>query len=322
MIVFADLHLKEESEKTVFEQVFPGLFAAVSHDPDKVLVCLGDFFHLRYRIPVHLQNKVLEFLETLERAGIKMLFLPGNHDQINLLGENALEVFRRFPNVTVFTQPQWNEYGYWIPYRKKAEDIAAALELGHRSMEGKPPVLWMHHGIRGAFMNNRVQDTKSLPVDSFRKWVVLCCHYHIRQQLGTVRYIGSPYQTKADETGQDKGYAIWNPVTLQLQWVNMDWGKRYHNLGVVAGEIDLANVRPGDEVRGTIPDGMDTTQLVKSLEQVGATFVLTPQLEVNKARLPVKSSGDFEDYVRAYVDQFGSSLDKDKLISIYKGMCE
>lgn len=322
MIVFSDLHLREESEKTVFEQVFPGLFAAASKDFDKTLVCLGDFFHLRYRVPVHLQNQVLEFLEALERSGIRLLLLPGNHDQINIAGENALEVFRRFPNVEVFTEPTWNDYGYWIPYRKNPEDIAYALEQGAKTQGGRPAVLWLHHGVRGAYMSPQVQDTEGLPVDYFKGWFVLCGHYHMRQKVGSVYYIGSPYQTTASEAGQEKGYAVWKPSTFELAFANMDWGKRYHNLGVVNGEVDLSAVRPGDEIRAVTPPGVDPQALGKSLEVSGAKCVITPQVEIAGGRLPVKEGSGLGEYAREYVEQFAGTLDKDKLLVIYKNLCE
>lgn len=322
MIVFSDLHLREETEKTVFEQVLPGLIEAAYLDADRTIACLGDFYHLRYRIPVFLQHRVLEFLEFLEANHINFIFLPGNHDQINVQGDHAFEVFRKFPNVQVLTKPQWNKYGYWIPYRRNAEDIAKELEQAMSDINNHTPVLWMHHGIKNALMNSNTVDTKGLPVEMFRHWVVLCGHYHIRQQLGTVRYIGSPYQTKADEAGQVKGYAIWNPNTFDLQWVNTNWGKRYHNLGLVTGDIDLTTVKPGDEVRITVPAGMNTAGLHSALEKAGVSFVVTPNVEVSGSRLPVSSSGSLTDFITAYVDQFAGDLDKSKLLSVFKSISE
>lgn len=322
MIVFADLHLKEDTEKTVFEQVLPGLFAAVSTDSDRVLACLGDFFHLRYRVPVHLLNRTAKFLEALEKANIKLIFLPGNHDQVNVDGENALEVFQRYRNVEVISKPAWNQYGFWIPYRKRSEDIAAALEYGHNTQQGRPPVLWMHHGVQGASIAPGHRDTASLPPETFRKWVVLCGHYHIRQQLATVRYIGSPYQTKADEAGQDKGYAIWSPTSYQLNWVTMLWGKRYHNLGLVDGVVDLSSVKPGDEVRVSTGSGVDTVALSKSLQDAGVSFVVTPQVEQSIARLAVTEKAGVYDFAKAYVEQFGGDLDQDKLLALYRSFCD
>lgn len=322
MIVFSDLHLKEDTERTVFEQVLPGLFAALSQDADKVLACLGDFFHLRYRVPVHLLNRTAKFLEALERAKIHLIFLPGNHDQVSVDGEHALEVFQRFRNVEVMTNPAWNQYGFWIPYRKRAEDIAAALKFGHETQQGRAPVLWMHHGVQGATIAPGHRDVKGLPPDAFRKWVVLCGHYHIRQQLATVRYIGSPYQTKADEAGQDKGYAIWNPTSFQLEWVTTQWGKRYHNLGLVNGDVDLSAVRPGDEVRMSTGREVDTEALTKALKEAGASFLVTPQVEQSGARLAVAEKAGVHDFAKAYVEQFAGDLNQEQLLALYRSFCE
>ncbi len=322
MIVFADLHLKEDSEKTVFEQVFPGIFHAASHDPDKTIAFLGDFWHTRYRIPVHLQNKVAEFLRALQKSGIAFIMLPGNHDQIDVEGENALEVFADYPNVYVYTEPTIDEYGLWIPYRKRPEDILEALTEGKKNLGEVKPILWMHHGIQGAKMNNNLFNSHGLPVEHFQNWLVFCGHYHIRQTLGTIRYVGSPYQTKADEAGQDKGYGIWNPKTFNFEYVTMDWGKRYHNLGKVdVASLDMSQFKPGDEIRAVAAAGTDATQLGRILEKSGGQVLVTPELAEQTARLQVGGQAGLADYAMEYVKEFHGELPEDRLVSVYKMLC-
>ena len=318
MIVFSDLHLQDDSEDTVFDQVFPGLFHAASHDPDKTLVCLGDFYHIRYRVSVRLQNRVMKFLDALGKAKIHFILLPGNHDQISMEGENAMEVFGSLPNVKVYTDPTWDRWGFWIPYRKNNADIVDALYLAEKQLGSVPPVLWMHQGINGAMMNANLSDTKGLGAGQFHRWLVFTGHYHGRQKLGNVQYIGSPYQITASEAGQDKGYSVWDSKTMQMTHVTMEWGKRYHNLGVVDPDsLDLSGIREGDEVRAIAPMGMKPEVLGRLLEKSGGNCVVTPALEANENRLAVKDRAGMIDYAREYVRQFHAILDKEKLMSVY-----
>ena len=118
MIVFSDLHLREETADTVFNEVLKGLVVALSVENDKTLVCLGDFWHLRYQVSVHLQNQVLSVFQWLNRLGVSVHLLPGNHDQINVQGENALDIFSPLPNVTVYSTPKWTKYGLWCLIEK------------------------------------------------------------------------------------------------------------------------------------------------------------------------------------------------------------
>jgi DNA repair exonuclease SbcCD nuclease subunit len=322
MIVFSDLHLRDKSAETVFQEVFPGLFAAVSKDPDKTLACLGDFWHVRYKIPVSLQNEVLKFLDALEKSGIRLILLPGNHDQVSVEGEHALEVFRKYPNVTIMTEPAWNEYGFWIPYRKRSEDTLRALEFAVKTRGMQPPVLWMHHEILGAAMNSAIRDTTGLDPNYLKEWIVLSGHYHMRQQLGTVRYIGSPYQVDAGEAGQAKGYAVWYPASRELGWVDTNWGTRYHKLVAQEdGSVDLTGVQKGDEVRLVVPAGMDSSKVLERVQNAGASLIATPVVQTSESRLAVSEGAGVKDFAVEYVNQFAEHLDRDQLMSVFMGLC-
>lgn len=319
MIVFSDLHLSEETSETVFNEVFPGLIAAAETFGDRLLVCLGDFWHLRYQVSVRLQNMVLAFFSKLDRLGISIALLPGNHDQIDVRGENALSIFELLFNVTVYSAPQWSAYGLWIPYRKDKEDIKRALALPNT--RGAPRVVWMHHGVLGAMMNNTAQDTKGIEPGLFDDWTVFCGHYHKRQKVGNVQYVGTPYQTRADETGPT-GYAVVDAETFETRFVNTTWGKRYYNLGLAdLNKLNFSEVKPGDEIRAIVPPGVDVKNVVGRLNDRGIRCIATQQVMVQEQRLNV-GDGNLYDYILAYVDQFKDQLDKDKLLSTYQEITE
>ena len=327
MIVFADLHLREETERTVFEQVLPGILAAARAN-DHEIAFLGDWWHVRYRVPVNLQNQVSAWIRECQEYGVKIRIIPGNHDQINIDGENALEVFSHFgPDVRVYTQPTEDMFGLWIPYRKRREDIQEALLKGSINV-GQWPVLWMHHGIQGAWMNDRVADTEGLPKEWFSKYLVFCGHYHKRQSVSeTIHYIGSPYQTTADESGQVKGYGIWNPETQVMQYMDCHWGKRYHRLRVEPGQsLDLSQVGQGDEVRVTAAPGVDLGVLTKALDAVSGSVVVMPEVEVPQARLQVGPGASLGEYAYEYAKRHtlecndGKSLER--LMQVYQELTQ
>lgn len=318
MIVFSDLHLREETEETVFNDVFPGLVNAIYTERDARLVCLGDFYHVRYQVSVRLQNRVLAFFQRLHKLGVSVELLPGNHDQINVRGENALEIFDELFNVSVYSDPQWTMHGLWIPYRKNKEDIQKALELPND--RNAPYVAWMHHGVQGALMNNTIKDTNGIDPEVFEEWSVYCGHYHKRQKVGHVQYIGSPYQIRADETGP-KGYAVVHERTYACKFINTNWGKQYHDLGLVdLNNWDLSALGPGDEVRAVIPQGVDVAGVVARLNERGIRCVATPQVVAQEQRIKVDNANNFQDYVTAYVDQFKENLDRDRLLATYSGL--
>jgi hypothetical protein len=179
-------------------------------------------------------------------------------------------------------------------------------------------VVWMHHGVQGAMMNSTIQDTKGIEPGVFDNWKVFCGHYHKRQSVGNVQYIGTPYQTRADETGPT-GYAVVDNETFEIRFVNTRWGKQYYNLGLAdLNKLNFSEVKPGDEIRAIVPPGVDVKNVVERLNDRGIRCIATPQVTVQEQRLNVGEGHGLYDYVLAYVDQFKGQLDKDRLLTTYQ----
>lgn len=325
MILFSDLHLKPESEKVVLGEVLPGIRAACEQHNDRFVGCLGDFWHLRYTVDVRLQNAVRDELRRWQQAGINLWVLPGNHDQVDLNGRNALEVFGDLPNVKVWTEPTWTHVGLWVPYRARHEDIAAAIKIPKPSAKW-PNVLFLHHGVRGAFMNNLMADQEGLDPGMFQTFQsVLCGHYHKRQNVGDrIWYIGSPWQTRADELGQSKGYALWDGTALQ--YVDCDWGPKHYKLIVESPDqpIDLSFVRPQDKVKVEVRHaGVDTEQLAAKLSSTGVLPVIEQNVE-HRVEQRLGAAGSIEEYAVRYAEKFAGeqALDQAKLIQTFKELAD
>lgn len=325
MIIFSDLHLREQSAEVVLGEVLPGLRDACVSAGVASAACLGDFFHLRYRIDARVLNGVLDEFRRWGEAGIYLHMLPGNHDQYEIRGRNALEVFGELDNVMVYTKPTWTGDGLWLPYRKDPADIQTALAL-------KPPpvarrVLFAHIPIRGAYMNDSTQDSDGVPLDWLAPWeMVFCGHYHRRQWMGErCVYVGSAWQTRADESGQGKGYAVWHPSERRVEWLDTAWGPRYHRVTVQAGQgLDLSAVGPRDELRvKVVGPGAEKAaeELHKALTDAGmqgARSTVTPELEHQQARLDVTDGADLSKYVRAYLEQQGGDVDLTLALQMFR----
>jgi len=322
VIVFSDLHLSEDSAEVVFQKVLPGILEAAKDDADRIIACLGDFWHVRYKVPVILQNQVVEWLRALKRERLQLYLLPGNHDQINGAGENALEVFADLDHVTVITEPTWNCFGLWVPYRKERSDVEKALAIPVPAWI-VPPILWMHHGVKGAEMAPGVFGEIGLEPSQFQSWkLVFCGHYHKRQQLGNIVYVGSPYQVTANEAGQPKGYGRWNPLTEQFFWIDTVWGQRYHNLNLAevnARDFQQAGVAmPGDEVRLRGVNAREAEELIKGFTAAGVHCVAEVTLPKAEERLDVGSSPTLATYAEAYARKFLPPEEIEIALALYR----
>jgi hypothetical protein len=250
-----------------------------------------------------------------------MILLPGNHDQINVQGENALEILGSHTGVSVYTKPTNDRFGFWIPYRKKLEEVEKAVREFEPWLKASPKILWMHHGVRGALMNNGLANKEGSSGEFFSAWdYVFSGHYHRRQKVGRIYYIGSPYQTRADEAGQEKGYAVWHWKTKQIRWVNKIWGKRYHQIRTDGSPINLIGMNTRDELRVITDVGVDPELIGKQLTSQGFTNVtINPAIQANQARLQVGAAASLLEYAQAYAKEKGemSGLDFSKLMEFY-----
>lgn len=304
--LISDVHLREESADVVLGQVLPGLLVDCIQHGYRQVVCLGDFFHIRYRIPVSLINAVREMFIKFVNAGVILKILPGNHDQIDVGGRNALEIFGEIDGVTVFTDPRWDHDGLWVPYRHRLPDLTAALKTPKPRGE-HANICWLHYGVRGAMRNNRQLDTTGAPQDLFDRFDrVFCGHYHKQQTLGTrghIMYIGSPWQTRADEAEDPKGYVLWDG--REATPVHRAWGSRFHVQRIESmDDVRSLTNNAEDTYRLTLAEGVDRTKVAQALEQRGIRkYTLTPETQVFESRLAVPDGESLEAYARAYLDQ-------------------
>jgi DNA repair exonuclease SbcCD nuclease subunit len=304
MIIFSDAHLRPETENIIFDEVLPGIDQAAKKHGGPI-ACLGDLFHIRYQVDVRIYNRLREVLWLWgEEFGV--FLLPGNHDQYNVEGRNVLEGLGDIQGVRVFNEPTWTQEGLWIPYRKNLEDVRAALKMRKPKIKAAH-VVFMHQGIQGAWMNNNAVADEGLdPADLINQRLVLCGHWHKHQVLREnfkgaplVIFIGSPYQTKADEAGQQKGFLILTDEG-DSEFMFSKWGPRYHQLTVQAdGTLDTSDVEEGDIVRVSAPPGADVSALAKSLE--GTQHAISVEVKPLEQRLNVDSQATLLDYARAYV---------------------
>ncbi len=317
MIIFSDLHLKESSADVVFGQVLPGIRAACDQHKDYHIAFLGDWWHIRYTVDVRLVNQVVEVLRGWSREGVMVDILVGNHDQVDVVGANALDVFNDLGNVTVHTEPGWTTSGLWVPYRKDIERVKEALRIPNPG--GCFETIFMHQGVAGAIINNGLSDIDGIdPI--VLPGMVFCGHYHAHQRLGLngqIVYVGSPYQTRADEAGQDKGYIRWEDGQVWRRYVT-DWGPKHHLVNLEAGQaLDLSQVKPGDDVRVKAGQGVDIQALGQQLQAAGVQHAVTPDMQPIETRLQVEDGATLRAYAEAYVALQRGDLEQAKLMGLF-----
>jgi DNA repair exonuclease SbcCD nuclease subunit len=148
---------------------------------------------------------VAAMLATFQTATTPVYIIPGNHCRINEKAKaHALEFLR--PVAEVIDEPTLIDGLWFIPYESDADTLQAVLE-------GITPgsTLIMHTGVQTAYMGHYTVDRSSLPKASFAPFRVISGHYHMRQDVGTVSYVGNPYTMNFGEAKDPaKGFRVLN----------------------------------------------------------------------------------------------------------------
>lgn len=324
MLLFSDLHLRPETEEVCFQVLEEVRKEAILHKVDAIGF-LGDWWHLRYQVPVYLLNRVAEWVELTSNV-CDLIMLPGNHDQIDLMGENALQVFEAH-GARVYSEPITDDWGSWMPYRKDASVVATHLKnLDHH-------ILFAHLPVLGALMNNKMEDKDGLSshhFDGFSR--VLLGHYHKQQDFlnGKITYIGSPWQTRADEYGQKKGFAIWDATTGLLHRLDRHFGKHYHrfeaaNAMTLKQQILEANPAPEDILTVVMPTKGDLDAGLKLIHKMGYQHINgnATDLTVPQPRFGFQKGASINEYAALWAKEKGAQIGSyEELMAIWGEIAE
>lgn len=308
MILFSDLHLKPESADTCFE-VLDAVLSFAKANGETTIAFLGDFWHVRYSVPVELLNKVDAELDRWLKEGIEeIILLPGNHDQVDVNGQNALKILER-KKVFVHEEPVEDGHGLWLPYRRDG------MVLANLAAKSKAKFCFTHHGLVGAQMNNHIKagDADGINPTAFQNFTwAFFGHWHRHQILGNCVYVGSPWQTKADELGQTKGFIQLDEKAAQWRFIPLNVGKKYLRATSTIGTMDA---KPGDVVR--LPHDVPK-QFVQELLKGGIEVRVDPPPFVpTSARHGLDKDTPFRAYAEKYVEANHGDLNKDTLMALF-----
>lgn len=201
------------------------------------LLVAGDLFHARGAVETSVFNAVYQVFESMQDRGIRLVFIAGNHDQVDnsVVPENSLLAFRHLGTVlstphlvtlTEFTGKDKKTREYVdliaIPYSKDKAFVInrlnslleeqAVLEKSRQKKiaTGKQPILLAHLGISGGLVgssNYVMSDEYNLTELKIPKFLYgIFGHYHKPQTLEyNSFYTGSLVQNTFNDEGSNNG---------------------------------------------------------------------------------------------------------------------
>ena len=234
--VFTDLHLGNKSNSQVHNQDCERYMdwfinLAKSNNCDIVLF-LGDFHHNRNSINIATMDYSLRLLDKLDTMGMRVMFIPGNHDLYHKDKRtlSSVKYIEKFKNIELINEQYTEGDVTFVPWLigeeyKSMKKIRSKYVMGHFELP---------HFKMNAMVE--MPDHGELKADDFGGIdLVFTGHFHKRQQKGNVHYIGNAFPHNfADAWDDERGAMI------------LEWGKDpvYHNWteGPKYKTLDLAQL--------------------------------------------------------------------------------
>ena len=188
------------------------------------IVHLGDVVDRRKFINYVILNQWRKrFFDVLEREGITMDVIVGNHDVTykNTNEINAMhELFDRYDNINVFIDPVERTYDGlqialmpWI----NSSNYENSLQF---LQDTKSEIVFGHFEISGFEMDRGNVCQAGLDKKIFNRFdMVLSGHFHHKSSDGTIYYLGNQYEITWSDYNDQRGFHVFDTNTRDLTFI-------------------------------------------------------------------------------------------------------
>jgi DNA repair exonuclease SbcCD nuclease subunit len=227
----------DDQSKEFFTEVF---FPELKSRGVRTIIQVGDLFDNRKAMNLGILDSAQQYLFNQLRA-YDFTTLVGNHDSYfkNTLVVNSQELFLDpSSNWDFVARPKATDKYTLVPWICEAnyEDTMRLLAqstgeycFGHLELSG--------------FKNNSHVMKDGLSADVFKQFKrVFTGHYHSKQCIGNIMYVGTPYELSWSDFGEDKGFHILDLDTGELEFIKNP-NVMHHKIHYSAGQaINLPNI--------------------------------------------------------------------------------
>lgn len=198
------------------------------------IVHLGDFLDRRKYVNFNTLTQVRErFVEPLEKRGIKIHCILGNHDTYfrNTNKVNSLrEVFSPTQSFEVYEKPTITKIDdipfAFLPWINKENYDESVEFIKNKSAS----YLCGHLELNGFQVMRGVNFQDGMDPSLFAKYaMVLSGHFHTKHTKGNIHYLGTQYQLTFSDLKEKKGFHVFDTETTDLEFIE-NTRRLFHSL--------------------------------------------------------------------------------------------
>lgn len=305
-ILFTDLHVSAKTLDRALALLAYVRGCAIENEAH--VVCLGDFWDQRASLNVRQLDAVQREFEAWRAAGVHLILIPGNHDQVSLDGSvNAVRIFDAFAHVLVVNTPLYDPDTKlaFVPWR---EESGAQQAVFDALPEGT--TVFAHAEVQGASTNvGRASPGRVSLAACERMRATYCGHYHQRQRLGEhTWYIGSPFEMSFAERDQPHGIALVTRDEVEPAFLDLDEFPKHYRLTWPEDRAGLAHPREHDIVELVMPaadlGGPALREALKSVRAADVRPVPAASTDESSKVPPIALTLDaaIDEYAHAWAD--------------------
>ena len=286
LLLVSDIHLgvKQNSETFLnntrdffLKQISP---AITSNKIDQLWI-LGDLFDCRNNTNVLVNNVALQIIATLVKnhPTLPIRILAGNHDIYykNTLSVTSLKIFKRFhKNVEVISEiTEYNLDGcptLVVPWLvKNSQNYNKFINI---CKEPKKYSLCLgHFEVNGFEIIKGVVEKSGFNEDLFKVFDnVFTGHFHLRNKISNIQYLGCPYEITWNDFGDHKGFTIFDTTTKISTFCQNTISPKHKKIIYSSTLLDesLMNDITGNFIKFYIDEPLSTEQRIELDIQIEA----------------------------------------------------
>ncbi len=332
-LMYSDLHIRPERIEDC-EIVLNAIPEICEKYKIEYVINGGDTFNTRGVLRTSCFQILYEHYMSWIHKGLKQIIIVGNHDQEDKAGEiHPMSVFNnKNEGWHVIDRPckikiDDKLFGF-SPYVLDPYEAINTMKGSH--------TCFVHWGFKGAKRNAGNIDSDGVDVDAvsgFKK--VFSGHYHYRNSIENVHYIGSPFQQNYGERDQEKGVLIYDSKTGKIEFVAIEGTKKHWEINVTwedGKEVysgDLKAIKQKDHVRLVAHGDLECVsnfskdKAIKKLKCVDVKLDRDiKEKTFSRMNLKTEEIHTPMSLVERYVDFVETDLDRARLLDVGRSLLE
>jgi len=343
VVILTDLHFGFKRQSAVFHDYFlkfynDVFFPFLEKNNITTVVDMGDTFDNRKTLDLTtIDWAKTNFYDRLESMNIELHTLVGNHTTYyrNTNRINTPELLlSQYSNIQTYSSPTVIEFDglsvLMIPWIN-SENEKETLDLIDTT---KAKVAMGHLELNGFYVNRGTAMEDGRDADIFSKFKkVFTGHYHTRSDNGTVFYIGNPYEMFFNDSGDSRGFVVFDTETLKHAYVNNPYSLfdyvYYEDTDIESFDFEKYSGKIIKVIVRTKSDNVLFDQFISNFYSIGVADLKIienySQQKEQEFDFQLENEDTFS-LIQRFVDESEIDLNKDKLklilSEIHKEACE